>query len=80
MYHLKIIGIDSFFFQPRHIEYALGVKTVVRARRATQRVEFESGKKCYHLEPDPMTRRLRSEISFEKRYKFGCFAVFEDPL
>ena len=42
---LKLSESIQFFFQPRHIEYALGVKTVVRARRATQRIEFESGKK-----------------------------------
>ena len=60
---LKIIGIDSVFFQPRHIEYALGVKTVVRARRATQRVERGSRKKCYHLQPEIFHNSLRSEIS-----------------
>ena len=42
---LKLSESTQFFFQPRHIEYALGVKNVVRARRATQRVERASRKK-----------------------------------
>ena len=42
----KISESVRFFFQPRHIEYALGVKNVAEARRAAERVEPERGKKC----------------------------------
>ena len=42
---LKLSESIRFFFQPRHIEYALGVKNVKRVPRVTERVERGSGKK-----------------------------------
>ena len=41
---LKLSESIRFFFQPRHIEYALGVKNVAEVSRAPERVERGSGK------------------------------------
>ena len=41
----KISESVRFFFQPRQIEYALGVKIVAEVPRATERVELGPGKK-----------------------------------
>ena len=41
---LKLSESIRFFFQPRHIEYALGVKTVAEVTRARERVELSPGK------------------------------------
>ena len=43
---LKLSESIQFFFQPRHIEYALWVKNVAEVSRAPERVELSPGKKC----------------------------------